>query len=261
MRSKSRLRTRIVFGVVVFAGIAVGGLSRAADLTVNPSADTFVFAGEAASNYGAAGQLAVSDAGQPQGQYQALMRFDLAAIKSSFDATLGAGKWTLQAATLRLSTANPNNPIFNPNLAGSFAASWMQNDAWNEGTGTPMTPTTDGITFSTLSSFIGAQDQSLGTFAFPGGTSGNNTYALNLTPGLVGDVQAGDLLSIRLFADTGMTVSDNFSSRSFQTTANRPVLTLSAVAVPEPSTAAALAVAFAILGAGARSRRGQRARA
>src|SRR4030095_11353804 len=49
----------------------------AATFTPGTSAATFVFAGEPNSNYGAAGQLAISDAGRPQGEFQSLMRFEL----------------------------------------------------------------------------------------------------------------------------------------------------------------------------------------
>jgi hypothetical protein len=218
----------------------------AADVTVNPSADTFLSSAESPSNYGGAGQLAISDAGRPQGEFQSLVRFDLAAARSSFDSTFGPGQWKLQSATLRLTTSNPNNALFNANLAGPFAVSWMQNDSWAEGTGAPISPTSDGVTFATLPNFTSAQDQPLGTFNFPGGNSGANTFALNLSSGLTDDVQAGGLLSMRLFADGGMTVSYNFSSRNFGTVANRPVLTVSAVAVPEPGTLGVIAAIVAL---------------
>lgn len=213
--------------------------------TAVPVADAFVFAGEANSNYGAAGVLAVSDATQPQGEYQSLMRFDLSAARSAFDAAFGPGAWTLQSATLRLTTSNPNNAIFNPNDAGPVAVSWMQDDTWAEGTGTPTAPTTDGVTYASLPSFVGAQDEPLGTINFPGGTSGANTYTLALSPGLAGDAGAGSALSLRLSPGPGEPVSYTFNSRSFQNVANRPVLTLTAV--PEPGAAAFIAVA--VLGA------------
>ena len=244
----------VVAYVVALLGFTLAPLTPAADVSVIPSADTFLFADEPNSNYGSAGQLSVSDPTRPQGQYQSLLRFDLAAAKASFDATFGPGQWRLQAATLRLSTANPNNAIFNPNTAGSFGAGWMQNDAWVEGTGSPISPTSDGVTFNTLPSFLSAQDQPLGTFNFPGGNSGAHTYALNFGPGLTSDLEAGDPLSIRLFPEAGGTVAYNFSSRTFQTAANRPLLTLSATAVPEPATGAITAV-FTLLLAARRRRR------
>jgi hypothetical protein len=226
--------------------LAIGQSVHAADATVIPSADTFLFAAEPASNYGGAGQLAVSDPARAQGEYQSLMRFDLAAAKSSFDATFGPGQWTLQSATLRLTTSNPNNALFNPNQAGSFAVRWMQNDAWAEGTGTPTAPTSDGVTFASLPSLLSPQDQPLGSFSFPGGNSGANTYALSLAQGLVADVESGTPLSLRLLADPTQTVAYNFSSRSFQTAANRPLLTLTATAVPEPTAIAIISTLLAL---------------
>ena len=219
--------------------------SYAADVAVSPSADTFVDSAEAISNYGGAGQLAVSDAGRPQGEFQSLMRFDLSAAKSSFDTTFGAGNWKLDSATLRLSTASTSNPLFNASTPGTFQVSWMQNDSWVEGEGTPMSPTLVGITYATLPTFISPQDQGLGTFAFPGGTSGTANYALNVTPGVSGDLGAGDSLSLRLFAEPGATIAYNFSSRTFQGPANRPLLTLTATQVPEPSGMLAMVAAAA----------------
>ena len=185
--------------------------------------------------------------GSARGEFQTLMRFDLGPAKSSFDAAFGPGNWRLESATLRLSAANPNNPIFNPSAAGPFSVGWMQNDAWVEGTGTPMSPTLDGVMYATLPAFISPQDQGLGTFAFAGGTSGTANYALNVGSGFSGDVEAGGLLSMRLFAEPGTTVAYNFSSRSFQTVGNRPLLTLSATEVPEPSGMLAMSLAAAAM--------------
>jgi hypothetical protein len=235
--------TRELSGVAAAIVVAVTLSSRAADVTLTPAADTFVLSTEAVSNYGGAGQLAVSDVGRPQGEFQSLLRFDLSSAKSSFDAAFGAGQWKLQSATLRLSTATGNNPLFNASTAGPFAVSWMQNDSWLEGTGMPMSPTNNGVTYATLPTFLSPQDQPLGTFAFPGGTSGANSYSLNVSPGVTGDVESGGLLSVRLFAEPGATVAYNFSARSFQTAANRPALTLTATEVPEPSGLLAMSLA------------------
>src|SRR3954469_10744323 len=98
--------------------------------SANPSADTFVSASNPAGNFGGAGALEVSGAGTSKGEFQSLLKFDLSASKSSFDAALGAGQWQVQSATLQLTTANPSpQPAFNANIAGQFAIGWMQNDA------------------------------------------------------------------------------------------------------------------------------------
>jgi hypothetical protein len=240
---------RVAAGVFAVLGVVLLARSSPAQqppvqATANPSADTFVLADDPALNYGGAGVLAVSNAAQDNGEFQTLMRFDLAAARSAFDAAFGAGGWRLDSASLRLNTSSPNNAIFNANAAGPVAVSWMQNDTWVEGTGTPNSPTTDGITFNSLPSFLGPADESLGTINFPGGNSGANTYALDLAPGFVADIMAGGPTSLRLLPSAAGPASYIFSSRSFQTVANRPLLTLTAV-VPEPVAAGLVAAAVA----------------
>jgi hypothetical protein len=156
-------------------------------------------------------------------------------VKSAFDSQFGVGRWSIQSVSLQLTAAPPNNAIFNASAAGQFSISWMQNDGWTEGTGTPQAPTTTGITFSTLNSFLSAGDEALGTFSFNGATSGNSTYTLGLTPSFSADVLAGNTVSLRMFAaDTA--VSALFDSRSFGTASARPLLTITAV--PEPTSIA-----------------------
>jgi hypothetical protein len=218
----------------------------AATASVNPVADAYVTSGVPDSNFGGAGALGISAPGLLHGEFQTLMRFDLAAAKASFDAVFGVGQWTIQSASLQLVTANPNNPAFNANVAGSFAARWMANDGWVEGTGGPGAPTSDGVTFNTLPSFLSAADEPVGSFNFPGGTSGSNAYALNLTSGFLADMTAGNNVSLRLLAaDSSM--SYLFNSRNFGTVANRPLLTINAVAIPEPSGLTVLVLGSSLL--------------
>ena len=194
-----------------------------------------------ANNFGGAGGLAVAASSLPKGTFQTVLQFDLAGARNSFDAQFGAGQWTLQSVTLQL-TAAPNNNVnfFNPTAAGQFGISWLKNNSWVEGTGTPAAPTTDGISYDSLqSTFIDdADDQALGTFSFGGGSSGANAYLLDLSPGLIADVLAGDHLSLRVFAADN-NVSYLFNSRTITSSANRPALIITAV--PEP---ASLALSF-----------------
>jgi hypothetical protein len=236
------LRCHLIRGLVLSAAIALAGVrSDAAVQSTNPVADAFVSANPARSgnNFGGAGALEVSAPGLPNGEYQGLMKFNLAAAKASFDATFGAGAWTVDAVTLQLTSSTPNNPIFNANAVGQFTISWMQNDSWVEGTGTPGAPTTDGITYSTLPSFQSGADQSLGTFTSPGTNSGSNTFSLGLPSGFVADLTAGGDMSLRVFA-ADSTASYLFNSRSFGTIANRPLLTVTAV--PEPVLASLVTI-------------------
>src|SRR5262245_45847734 len=193
------MRSTVVAFFVALILSSLYARSMAAVATANPTADTFVSSANAGNNYGAAGALEVSAPGLPKGEFQSLLMFDLSAAKSSFDGTFGAGQWVVQSATLQLTSANPNNALFNTQAAGSFSVNWMQSDAWQEGTGTPQIPTSDGVTFSTLPGFLSGTDQSLGTFNFPGGTSGNNTYTLTLASSFLADVTAGSNVSMRMF--------------------------------------------------------------
>jgi hypothetical protein len=223
--------------------------AQAATFTLNPSADAFVTTGPTANltgnNYGGAGALSVAAPGLPQGQFQSVLQFGLSGAKTSFDTQFGAGQWTIHSVTLQLTATAPNNGIFNSSAAGQFGIFWMQNDAWTEGSGTPALPTTTGITYTSLTgTFNGGGDENLGTFSFAGGTSGNSTYTLGLTPSFSADVLAGNTVSFRMFA-ADSAVSYLFDSRSFGTTGFRPLLTV--VAVPEPGSLALGLAALAVV--------------
>ncbi len=243
-----------MFSVVASASFTIAPALAAPPLTIGSTAvaDSFVSSANPANNYGAGGALAVSAVGLPNGAFESLLRFDTAAAKTAFDATFGVGQWSVQSATLRLTATPPNNPIFNNPASGQFNVDWMESDAWVEGTGTPNAPTTTGITYNTLPSFLSANDAPLGTFGFAGGTSGSTTYSLNLPLGFTSDIGAGSLLSMHLFA-ADSSISYIFNSRNFGTAANRPELSITAI--PEPATFALLVpFVFVIAKKGRRSR-------
>ena len=218
-------------------------------VSINPGADAFATTGPAndlaTNNYGGGGSLALAAVGSPNGEFQSVLRFDTTTAKNTFDGLYGAGSWSLQSVTLQLSAAAVNNAIFNANNPGSFGASWMQNDGWVEGSGTPATPAVTGITYDTLlNTFITpGMDEALGTFTYDGANSGTFTYSLTLSPGFTADLLAGDSVSLRLSAADGA-VSYLFNSRSFGTTANRPLLSINAV--PEPGAVALLVMGGAL---------------
>lgn len=209
--------------------------SSAVTFSIGPIADALVSAANPTNNYGGAGALGISATGLPKGEFQSLLKFDLSTAKASFDATYGSGNWALDGAALQMTAANPGNALFNASAAGQIAASWMQNDSWVEGSGTPAAPAATGITFSTLPAFLSGADQSLGTFGFSGATFGTASYSLGLSSGLTGDALAGGLTSIRLSA-ADSTISALFNSRTFNTAAGRPVLIMSAREIPEPAS-------------------------
>jgi hypothetical protein len=232
------------------------GSGWAASFSLNPSADAFVATGSSGSlsnnNYGGAGALSVAAPNLSQGEFQSVLMFGLSGAKSSFDSQFGVGLWTIQSVTLQLTAAAPNNAIFNPSAAGQFSVSWMQNDGWTEGTGTPQAPTTTGITFSTLPGFLSSADETLGTFSYSGATNGSTTYTLSLTPLFSEDVLAGNTASLRMFA-ADSAVSYFSDSRSFSTASARPLLTISAV--PEPQVGALLVIGLALFSRSRRRRR------
>jgi hypothetical protein len=227
--------------------LLLSSIARAATFNVTPSADAFVSSANPANNYGGAGAITVSAPGLPKGELQSLLQFNLAAAKTSFDARFGAGQWLLSSASLQLTAASPNNGIFNSPAAGQIAAAWQQNDAWTEGAGTPSGPTSSGVTWNSLASLTLAGDQALGTFNYNGSTSGAVTMPLAISSGLAGDAAAGGLLSLRLFAPSGETaVTGVFNSRSFTQALSRPMLALTAIAVPEPASSACICAAIAL---------------
>lgn len=232
--------------VLFVASVTLPRASAAAVVATAPDvADAFVATGPtnnlAGNNYGAAGALSIAAAGQPKGEFQTVMRFDLSTSKASFDSAYGPGNWTIQSAGLQLTSASPANPLFNASAAGSFAVTWMQNDAWAEGTGNPNAPTADGVTFTTLSTFFGASDQAISVSTFGGGTTGANTFNLSLPPAFASDLSAGGPVSLRLSA-ADSNVSYLFNSRNFGTASARPILTVTAV--PEPTAVGILAAGF-----------------
>ncbi len=251
---QTAMRGRAVAVVGMGIVLALGALPATASvMTLNPTADAFVSANYPSNNYGAAGGLSVAASGLPNGEFQSVMMFDASSAKSNFDSTYGAGHWTIQAVTLQLTAAAPNNPIFNASTAGQFSVQWMQNDSWTEGVGTPNLAGTTGVTYTTLPSFLGAGDQAAGTFSFNGvATSGQTTYGLTLASGLVADLASGSSVSLRLFpADSS--VGYVLNSRNFGTAASRPILSITAT--PEPATLALLAVGTVLLARGKRDKR------
>ena len=206
-----------------------------ASITLTAVADALVASAQPVNNYGAAGSLSIAAPGLLNGEFQSLLHFDAAAAQQLFDTTFGPGQWVVQSASLRLTANSPTNPLFNASAAGSFHAHWMQNDAWLEGSGTPAAPGASGITFNSLPSFLSPADEFPRAFSFDGATNGPANYSLQLPAALTADLAAGGLVSFRLFA-ADASVSYLFNSRTFGTTANRPVLTLEAI--PEPATIA-----------------------
>ncbi|MEY2409354.1 MAG: hypothetical protein QOF48_2024 [Verrucomicrobiota bacterium] len=214
------------------------------------SADAFVANGSsgalADNNYGGGGALAIAAGTLPNGEFQSVLRFDLSGVRGLLDAQYGMGAWFVQSVSLQLSSSPHNNAIYNEIAPGLFGVSLLQNNSWLEGTGNASNPANNGITYNTLqNTFVNnATDQSLGLFGFSGGSSGANSYSLDLTSGLTADILAGNNASLHLFAADN-TVSYLFSSRAATAQSSRPQLII--VAVPEPGSVALLTLGAVIL--------------
>ena len=245
---KSNVKVLLFSCAVLF--VVASGVCNAASFSTTPTADAYVATGAtgelSTNNYGGGGALGLAAAGLPLGEFQSVIKFGLSGARDSFDAQFGAGLWTLQSVTLQLTASPHNNPIYNEIAAGQFSVSLLQNNSWIEGTGNGSSPTTDGITFSSLqNTFINnAADQALGTFNFGGSSSGANNYTLALSSGLIADLLAGSDLSLRLFAADDA-VSYLFSSRAASAIANRPTLIFNAI--PEPGSTSLCLMALGIL--------------
>ncbi len=206
--------------------------SAATVVTIQPSAttpnsgDAYLRAAAAASNFGSAGALVVSGSGSANtnGQFASLLKFDLATAKTAFDAAYGIGNWTLDSIQLQLNATTPGNPTFNANTAGLVLVEWLADDTWLE----------NAITWNGMAALVGTGNESLGSLAYNGASTGLAIANLTASTGFTTDLQNGSTASFRLAAgdaDVSMVVN----SRNFGTAASRPTLILSASAVPEPS--------------------------
>ena len=233
----------ILCSLLVVLHVAWLSNSFAATNSINPIADAFVTQGAtgslSVSNFGGGGALLVASPGLPNGEFQTVMKFDLSGARAAFNAQFGAGLWAVKSVTLQLTAQPHSNPIYNPVAAGQFSISLMKNNSWVEGTGMASTPTSDGISFSTLiSTCINTNaDQFLGTFDYDGGSTNTVDATLSLTSGLIDGITAGTNLSLRLYAaDAG--ISFQFNSRSGSPAATRPLLTITAVPQPRITSVA-----------------------
>lgn len=263
--------SRIAFGPLLIAGLlSTLTLPAATSIEVMTTADAFVCTGSAnnpivistdafpnatdehdlsSSNFGGAGTLAISSASSVKGEFQSVIRFELAAAIESFNTTYGIGGWTLTSVQLKLMTnygtagVQPNNAIFNVIHSGLFGITWLADDSWEEGStdANPSAPGTYGITFDDIGSLTATGSESLGTYRYdPPGDNVPFYYSLPLSSdNLVTDLMAGENLSL-LFSAADDEINFLFNSR--RKLGNEPYLVLTADAVPEPATDALLLV-------------------
>lgn len=219
---------------VLLCLLAVSSASAATVVSLQAVADTHVSAANAASSFGNAGALAVSGTGNANGEFQSLLRFNLATVKSTFDAAYGIGGWTLDSVQLQLTAATPNNPIFNANAAGLILTEWLADDTWVE----------NAVTWNTLPAIVSAGSESIGGGSYSGASSGSVLLTLGSGSGLAADLASGSNASFRLAAGDAL-VSMVTNSRNFGTLANRPALIFTAS--PEPGRTLLLMIGCSVL--------------
>jgi len=233
----------------VIMALAEATTSASVFIVNNTTADAFLAGGAAANpvgtdltgqNFGGAGTLAIAPAGSLKGQFDSVIKFNLAASASQFDSEFGAGNWDLSSVTLRLASnfgvqgQQPNNAIFNTINAGQFSIDHLQYDSWVEGAsggmGGPGFPHNSAVSLNSKPTLYSSGFSALGTFTYtPPGNNVYSTYDLPLNSGLLADIKAGGDVSFYFYAADNQ-IGYLFNARSFAQ--NRPELVLTAV--PEP---------------------------
>lgn len=268
---------RLFFAVIVLFMRTAWGGSAITSGTAGTVEDAFVVSGlNSNANpywcYGGAGALVAAGSSTANGEYQTVLKFDLQYIKGLYDNQYGAGNWHVDRIILTLKSnaafqgQQANNPIFPKINAGGFAIDWMTNDNWSEGPSTanpnspyvPVNSPFDGVTFNTLPSLLSASDETLGSFYWgaPSGTVISNPISLNgsggqvstqwtlsLQSGFLADVDAGGLVSLRVYA-TDPSTAYLFNSKT-KGPDYWPVLEV--FAVPEPSTGLLMLAGMGVL--------------
>jgi hypothetical protein len=210
--------------------VAVCGGAAAADVvSLGASADAFLSAAHPANNYGGAGVMAVAAPGLANGEFQSVIRFDTSPAKGAFDLEFGAGQWVIQSVTLQLTSMQAGNPIFNSTAPGQFTVSWIHDDAWDEGTGTPNMPDPNGVNFSDLPTLLASGEEDIATFAFDGNTGITIVRTLPTSQTFLANLLAGGQVSLR-FRAADAAIAMLVNSRSFMTPENRPVFAITGVA-------------------------------
>jgi hypothetical protein len=223
------------------------GAAQTATVSVVPDADSFVRSLAPTNNYGGAGAISVSGSaavngsGQQNGLFDSLLRFPMSNLVVSLDGTFGNHDWIITRATLRLvEMGAPPNTLFNRGV-GAFEIRWIGWDSWVEGTGTPGSATTDGVSYGTLPSMLNSSiDVSLGQFT-NSGLDGPVSFNLGLAPSFLADIRSGGKVSLYLTAASAQ-VGFTADSRSFGTASARPSLEITAVPRPGPQVLSILAL-------------------
>ncbi len=189
-----------------------------------------------------------------KGAFASFFTFNGASLKSGFDSTYGAGNWVITDVHLVLTEQiNPMQTLFNRGQ-GTVEIRWIAADSFTEGTGTPASPTTTGLTYSTQSTLLNSgTDVSLGT-AFansdPTSSSGNvpHDYTLPFSnTSFYNDLAGGTNVGFYMTA-TSPGVGYTFIGRTGPgNPGTSPTLSVTASPVPEPGHGLLMAGALGVL--------------
>jgi len=231
------------FGIISLALVAAfsAGVKAAqvATVVVVPEADAFVRSAAPTNNYGGAGAISVSGSAavnatnQQNGLFDSLVRFPMSEAVGTLDAALGTHDWVVLGATLCLTEFGaPPSPIFNRGV-GAFEVRWIAADNWIEGTGVPVTPTTNGVTWNDVPALLNpAVDVSVGQFT-NAGVDGRLLFSLPMKPAFVSDVRSGGPVDLYLTAASPQ-IGFTAYSRSISPSNNAPMLSIFAAVNPNP---------------------------
>ena len=204
-------------GCFLFTSVA------SADITVNPIADTYVDSNNANSNFGALDFFVTNDNGSRD--RFSLIRFDI----SSFSGTLTGAQLGLYDD---IGNASETYDIYGLNES---ADTWTESLTHNQAVAAGLADTSIVGGFVTSNAFGGAP---LTSFTDPAG-DGTAHDAFNVTSGSIFNFLNADTDGLVSFVIVEPGAADvpgtGFSSRESTTASNRPLLTLTAAAVPEPS--------------------------
>jgi hypothetical protein len=187
---------KLLLTILSFVSITVTAGAALFNTNSPSDKDAFVRSNAPTLNYGGGGALSVSGtnpniSGNPtNGAFDTFISFNTAAMVTAFNTAFGANNWVITSATLNF-TKNPmpGNAVFNSGT-GNFLIRWIANDTWTEGTGTPMAPTTNGITYNLETNYLNTNlDTNLGTYDFTGGST--LVCPLALPTSFVTNMQAG----------------------------------------------------------------------
>lgn len=212
--------------------LAASSTFAASTVQLKPTADAFVSSAAASSNFGAQGTLAIAGdsstrGATPTGRFESVLKFNLSSAVSQFDGEFGSGNWSISTVTFTLASnvgtqgGLPSSTAFPAINGGLFSILWMQDDSWSE----------TGVTYDNLSSHTGLTS-GLGSWSYV--APGNNvgiTRDLGSDASFLADLTAGGDVSL-LVTPGDDTVAYLFNSRTYNSAANHPLLSITAI--PEP---------------------------